>query len=262
MENAAQTQKRKSRQRLIIIGAIVLIIGLIVLYFLTLRTPDSTYDSAQKAVASLQNDSKTIATIASTDTTAAVFSETNVKKIQTAATDYQKALTSLGASPAVSRDSNVRSSYNQYKSTLTKYSQAAMNLAVSATLYRQTAATCGQLITAAGAIPTQTMFDTAARDCKALLIIDASSSNSTFKDKLLSPYSTNTSTLLTAVRDYIGAKATGKVTPAVETAVTSATKSLASLANQKQDYSLSPNSTAALSSLSSVISSQKSALIR
>lgn len=262
MENTATTQKRKGRQRLIIIGAIVLIIGLVVLYFLTLRTPDNTYDSAQKAVVSLQNDNKTIEAIAGTNSTAVVFSDANVKKIQTAATDYQKALAALGASPAVSRDSNIRSSYNQYKSTLTKYGQAAMNLAVSATLYRQTATTCGQLITAAGAIPTQTVFDSAARDCKALLIIDASSSSSTFKDKLLSPYSTSTSTLLTAIRDYIGAKATGKVTSAVETAVTSATKSLASLANQKQDYSLAPNATAALSSLSSVVSSQKSALIR
>lgn len=242
-----QTAGSVSRKKLFfVIGGVTLLVVAAIIYVFIFQTSDNA--KAKDVVASLRSSYTTIADIAGPDTAPSAFSNDAINKVQTAATDYQKAMDTLSTEPAMTRDGRAKVAFDEYRQTLTNYGKATLNFAASLKFYQLTGEACGALTGKIDSLTTQTAFDEAAVSCRTLLKAGESSPDATFNTNVFDAYRANMDKLLNTMRQAIGAP-----TASNRAEVLKASVALGTLANQKADYTLSPSPVEALDKLASAL---------
>ena len=240
--NSQQSGSVSRKKVFLIGGGVTVLVVAAIVYMFAFQASDNA--KTKDTVASLRTSYNSVTAIAGSDTAPSVFSSEAVDKVQTAATNYQKALTTLGTLPAVKRAGSAKSAYDQNRQTLTDYGKALLNFAASLKFYQYTAEACGSLTAKIDSLTTQAAFDEAAASCRTMLQAGKSSPDTTFNTNVFDTYRANTEKLLNAMRQAIG-------TPSAlnRAEVLKASVALGTLANQKADYTLSPSPVKALDKL-------------
>lgn len=181
--------------------------------------------------------------------------------LEGAANKYTENLDALSKNAVLSRDSSVKTEYEQYKSIIHNYRESIKGLAESLKKYRAILGTCTELTDEFSTLTSVASFDAAAKDCKGAIASAKSATNSIFYDQFLREYTLLATELVSAYRDVIVTADKGAQTISLNDVVQTKQKIIA-LSQNKLSFVSMPDPSDALQKLTNVVNSQKSAFIR
>jgi hypothetical protein len=227
------------------------------LYFFVWRPADSDYQAAAAQVNSLKESNNALTSALAVVQDPGSITTPAVAKVENAANTYQQALSILKANVLISRDSTIKSTYDQTKSSLEKYKQSLNDLVKSLKLYTAAMDSCTQFTYSISGTDLNVKNDLL-KKCLGDLKSGQSSKYKAFNDQYFDEYIYLTYSYVEAVVRQINA--TDKAaSAAANTTIDQEYNAIQALGKKEIDYSISFPSDA-LNKLSSAIDSrQKSA---
>jgi|GEM_PF-6839264 len=252
---------RPHKQPLILIVLTVCIIGLALLYFFFQRPSDGDYEVASNKLQSMLSVKTTINKMVGDIKYSTNINDGLVLKLENSVTTFNDNFASLSKTSAVSRDSALKTTYDQYKSTFTDYGQAAKNLVDSLKKYLSVRSTCTTLVDKISKLGTVNDFDNAAKECKTAIDNAKSASYTPFNDQFLADHIARVADLVAAYREVMIKASAGASTISLD-GVTLATQRLATTELSKLEFLLTPDPSNAFSSVNEAITKQKTNFLR
>ncbi len=259
IHNTHNSQSGFNRVTVVTSSLVAIIIISSLLYFFVWRPTDNDYRAAAAQVSSMKESSDALTSALAVVQDPASITTVTAAKVESAVNGYQQTLSTLGTSVVVSRDLTVKSTYDQTKSSLEKYKQSLNDLVKSLKLYTAALDSCTKFTYSASGTDLN-VKNKLLNVCLGDLNNGLDSKYKAFNDQYFNEYIDHTAKYVGATVSEI--KATDQATSAAAVAaINQAYDAIQALGKKEIDYSLSVPADA-LNKLSSIIDSQRKALIR
>lgn len=240
----------------------LLVIGLVVLYFIWWRPSSDDFTKATTDIDTLQAASSSVApTLESIESSSDITADV-VARLTSASDAFNKSYKSLSESKATLRDARVSEAYTSVRSSIDTYASSLTKLSDSVSALREMLDTCDELWGKLETIANKSDYDSASKDCVAAIDATENAPDVEFNSSVISPYRSGFNTFVTASGQYFESVDNGSSTTAANAQLRQAGETVASAAQQKFEYSFTPEEAPSLGTLASVIKEQQSAFLR
>ena len=243
----------RSKKSLIIIAvAVIFILVLPVVYFTFTKSSDNDYSSISDSLKAMTTTKSRFINGAKYVQYSADIDDAFVSNMSNMAGQYTVNLSLLSSSTLVTNASQLKTAFDQNKSSLTDYEKSANDLVSSFKKYRAVVTSCTALAKKISQIAKLTEYDTAAKGCTDAVTDAKSAPYAEFNTVFLTDYLSETTNYFSEYRKVI-TQTEAKAQSIPLNGVSAVNEKLGKLASKKIDLKFTSDPTDALNTLSQTI---------
>lgn len=245
-------------KKIILALIVILIIGIVSLYFLVWRPSNSDYSSASETAAYVEKTYKAVVVETSSLMYPYQISAATPLRLQVLAKSYSAAVATLNESAAINRDMVVKSNYESLRQQLLDHSTSITNLTNAIELYIAVTESCTTFTNSLSVKDAD--YTEPLSQCRSAIDKASKAEHEQFNKQFLTKYLEYTTKYIDALEDLMESSNDGDFDAAGQRA-DAAYDELSKLSDTELKFE-SPNIITAIKDLSTVLNTQKSAFLR